>query len=813
MPAPSRPILLALALLAGARPAPAESVQAYHGATGAQHQAHFDALSQQGYRMIALTISGAPSDLRYAAVWVQRAGPAYVAFHGVTAAGYQDLFDTWIPQGYVPVILTAAGSGGDARFAGVFEQHNTGCSGYHGLPESEFATTLQNERDNGNQIVAADVYGTSADTRYILAFAPESKGLGALRSWSHADLQEQFDALVEGHARPALIAVNDDASRMLTLWRSDDVGPVVAHAGLTAAEYQIFADTYWQQGRHPISVQASGSGSGTRYTAVWAPTDRPIARSWTATGTFVPELAAFDAWAHDWMLANEVRAASLAVVKDARLVLARGYTLAPDGYPITQPTDLFECASTSKPLTSIAMHQHFEDAQTGLDPDDAMLGFFPGITPSEPAIGAITIDHLLTHRGGWDRKAPNSFDPMINRDSWVAAALAKPLPVDKRDILRVVLEVLPLDFAPGGTVSKYSNFGFCVLGQILEERNAGLSYAEIVQRDVFDPLGITRARIGGSTFAELAPDQVFTHPYRPWADRGVMSPQRPWCSQQYGILNFPNMDAHGGWILAAPDYAKVLAAFDLGAANPLLGEVETANMWSVVPGFSTLMRGWYLRTVGDGKGGTVEMYHHAGLLFGSTALIARRADGLSFVFFANGNKVQLKTENEGEQLNDIANAVSIWPNHDLFPRVGLPSFRDRLAASVRSFGTSCGAPGAAPTLALAVAGTPEAGQAMSFELSGAPAGSLALVALGFAPTSVDLTPLGAPGCRLYTDPRATFLLPTGRAGEASIPWLVPDVPAAVGLVLFTQGAALAPAVNALGAITSHRLDVTLGGWR
>jgi len=52
------------------------SFQAYHGVNGAQHQAHVNTLSAQGYRMISLSVYGDSNSPLYAAVWVQRNGPA-----------------------------------------------------------------------------------------------------------------------------------------------------------------------------------------------------------------------------------------------------------------------------------------------------------------------------------------------------------------------------------------------------------------------------------------------------------------------------------------------------------------------------------------------------------------------------------------------------------------------------------------------------------------------------------------------------------------------------------------------------------------
>src|SRR5258708_28127008 len=108
--------------------------QAYHGVTAAQHQTNFNNLTPQGYRMISLSVYGDPGDARYAAVWVQRSGPAWVAVHGVDSAGYQSFFNTQTSQGYVPVLVSATGASGNAKFAAVFDKGIAGAwVARHGL--------------------------------------------------------------------------------------------------------------------------------------------------------------------------------------------------------------------------------------------------------------------------------------------------------------------------------------------------------------------------------------------------------------------------------------------------------------------------------------------------------------------------------------------------------------------------------------------------------------------------------------------------------------------------------------------------------
>lgn len=64
---------------------PAQPV-VYHSVSGAQHQTQHDTLTPLGYRPISLSIHGTVAAPRYAAVWVQRAGPRSSRSTGSTAS-------------------------------------------------------------------------------------------------------------------------------------------------------------------------------------------------------------------------------------------------------------------------------------------------------------------------------------------------------------------------------------------------------------------------------------------------------------------------------------------------------------------------------------------------------------------------------------------------------------------------------------------------------------------------------------------------------------------------------------------------------
>ena len=73
-------------------------------------------------------------------------------------------------------------------------------------------------------------------------------------------------------------------------------------------------------------------------------------QTWTVTGHDVPELVSFDNTMRDFMQARNIPGGALAVTRNSKLVLARGYTYSNDSEDIiVNPTSLFRIAGISKP--------------------------------------------------------------------------------------------------------------------------------------------------------------------------------------------------------------------------------------------------------------------------------------------------------------------------------------------------------------------------------------------------------------------------------------------------------------------------------
>jgi CubicO group peptidase (beta-lactamase class C family) len=330
----------------------------------------------------------------------------------------------------------------------------------------------------------------------------------------------------------------------------------------------------------------------------------------------------------DRLLANwQVPGGSLAVARDGQLIFAAGYGLADrdSAVPVT-PDTLFRIASISKPVTAVAILRLVEQGRLALD--DRALDRLPDLVPpggpADPRAASITLRDLLWHSGGWD-PAVSHLDPMFAA-GLISAAQGVPSPPGPADIIRYMLGH-PLDYDPG-TRHAYSNFGYCILGRVIEAVT-GLGYEEAVQREVLAPMGITSMRLG--TSLESGPDEVH---YYGHAGEGQAQPVFPGVSGlvpwPYGGFCLESMDAHGGWLATATDLVRFASCVEgTGPWRPLtdaslatMTARPTLDQWQGSPYWYGM--GWLVRPVGPaGDSGMVANWWHNGSLPGTFTLLVR----------------------------------------------------------------------------------------------------------------------------------------------------------------------------------------------
>jgi CubicO group peptidase (beta-lactamase class C family) len=403
------------------------------------------------------------------------------------------------------------------------------------------------------------------------------------------------------------------------------------------------------------SLAAAALGTGASF----------LPRSYGAPRMAIGE--AFDDTVNSFMKARKIPGGALAVIKDRRLVYARGYGWADvEKKEAPRPDSLFRIASISKPFTAVAVLKLVAAGRLLMDaPAFDILQWepLPGKKP-DPRLHRITVRHLLHHTGGWDRD--KSGDPMFMSEK-IARANGEPPPANPHAIIRYMLGQ-PLDFDPGARYA-YSNFGYCVLGRIIE-KVGGLGYAPFVQQAVLAPIGIRRMRLGLSRAGGRAEGEVKYYMPEQGSDSGETR------TEPYTGFCLEALDSHGGWLASAVDLVRFAAALDdparvswlAPAARLLLCEppappVSRKADGSLEPAYYAC--GWQVRPVGrDGRANS----WHNGSLPGTFTLLVRRYDGLAWAALFNQRSSDPKLP-DGEidgALHQAADAVAEWPGHDLF---------------------------------------------------------------------------------------------------------------------------------------------------
>ena len=384
---------------------------------------------------------------------------------------------------------------------------------------------------------------------------------------------------------------------------------------------------------------------------------------------------AFDPLVKKFMHERGVPGGALAVVKDRKLLYARGYGWADRDKKISaQPDTLFRIASVSKPFTAVAVFKLITRGKFSVDTKAVELA---GIEPlladgakRDARLDRITVRQLLQHTGGWDRDT--SGDPMFKAVP-IATLVGEAPPAGPRAVIRYMLG-RPLDFDPG-TRYAYSNFGYCILGRIIE-KISGQSYESFVHENVLKTAGITRMKIGSTREQAEGESRYYTVDTKEASNVFPDGPRKvPW---PYGGFHLEAMDAHGGWIASAIDLVRFAAAMDDPEHSSLLKPESLKEMFNPPPAPVSRREDGVLNSIFYGCGwqvrpttktGRINFWHN-GSLPGTATFLARRGDGISYAVLFNQRSENLKLGDSAidPALAAAADSVKKWPEEDLFPK-------------------------------------------------------------------------------------------------------------------------------------------------
>jgi len=178
-----------------------------------------------------------------------------------------------------------------------------------------------------------------------------------------------------------------------------------------------------------------------------------------------------DAAAQKVLADTGVPSASVAVVKDGKLVYTQAYGLARISPPKPATPDMaYAIGSVSKQFTATAILLLQQDGK--LSVDDPVSKYFPELTRSNE----VTIRNLLTMTSGYEDFAPQDY----TIPDWLQ-------PIEPSKLVHL-WATKPLDFDPG-TKWQYSNTNY-VLVSLIVEKVSGEPLGKFLHERVFKPAGM-----------------------------------------------------------------------------------------------------------------------------------------------------------------------------------------------------------------------------------------------------------------------------------------------------------------------------------
>ena len=354
-----------------------------------------------------------------------------------------------------------------------------------------------------------------------------------------------------------------------------------------------------------------------------------------------------------------INGVSVALVKDQKLVFAKGYGYADlENKEKVEPDHLFRIASVSKLITATAIMKLQEEDKLQLSDkvfgEDGILNSENYLNIRDKRAKKINVEHLLRHTAGFtSRYGDQMFLPLT-----IAKKMNVEAPASAETILEFALS-RRLHFKPGSRGS-YSNLGYVILEKIIEAAS-GKDYETYVQEHILHPAGIFDMHLGKNLRNDKLPNEVNYYEQ----SNAIMVPAFDGTGgkvyRSNGGNNIEALGGAGAWIASAAELMKFYVAIDGNNRQADILSKESIEYMTKPSrkGFSPI--GWK----GTRSNGT---WWRTGTLAGSSALLKQNPDGTTWVIITNTSS--WKGSDFPKELNKlmrrVMRSVKEWPDKDLF---------------------------------------------------------------------------------------------------------------------------------------------------
>ena len=363
-----------------------------------------------------------------------------------------------------------------------------------------------------------------------------------------------------------------------------------------------------------------------------------------------------------WMSRNNIRGASLAVMRNEKLIYCKGFGWADQEMEkLAEVGDIYRIASASKLITAVGIMKLCDEGKLTLDSkvfgEEGILNQFTEIRDKRAK--EITVRHLLNHTSGFSRRMG---DPMFHIAEIIEWEDLTTTPT--ADQLIAFQLGMKLRDNPGGA-AQYSNIGYLVLSRIIEQVS-GMSYEEYLQSHVLWPAGCYDMHIAHNYYKDRHPGEVKYYGHDPndriksYDGTGAMRPR------EYGGNNITGLQGAGAWVSSAVELMRLVASIDGKAGVPdILSKESVAQMRNITRKGDYAL-GWARYNPSNGS------LIRTGTMSGTCAYIDYRESGISYVFLTNTSHYRGAsfTNSIGQMIRNAMTRVEEWPqDRDMFVAV------------------------------------------------------------------------------------------------------------------------------------------------
>ena len=243
---------------------------AFYGLSSSDYQKYFDLHTSNGYRLKKVSGYEINGSARFAAVWEQVSGPAWVAKHNMTSSSYQSNFNTYKSQGYRLQWVSGYTVNGITYYAAIWDKATSGAwVAHHGMSSSDYQSKFNSYVGQGYRLKMVNGYNVNGVARFAAIWEKTSGAAWVARhNMTSSSYQTYFNTYTsQGYRLVHVSGYNVNGTTYYAALWDKSAGPAwTARHGMSSSSFQSYINTYINSG-YKVSDVSGYSVNGTAYYA------------------------------------------------------------------------------------------------------------------------------------------------------------------------------------------------------------------------------------------------------------------------------------------------------------------------------------------------------------------------------------------------------------------------------------------------------------------------------------------------------------------------------------------------------------------